>query len=363
MAALSPNLIITESNDKILKFTLNGVNVSIANAIRRILLSEIPTVVFKTTPDKCTISKNTSRLNNEIIKQRLGCIPVHITDMDIPVDKYRVVIKKKNDTDTIILCTTGDFEVYMDDKQISKADVAKLFPRDPITNDFIDFIRLRPALSSELQGEEIDMQCFLSIGTAKEDSMFNVDPTATYGNTPVPVAMNQAWTEKKKALTAEGHSKTQIEFEKKNWMILDGQRLFTPDSFDFVIETVGVFDNKQLLKLACTIMISKLQNVIENISNIGIQPSETTIPNSFDVRLEGEDYTLGKVLEYFLYENYYLGNKALSFVGFSKQHPHDDFSIIRAALREVGNHEIIRQYLMSAATQAAQLFTGISDGF
>ncbi len=38
--------------NNVLSFTLSGVNVSIANSLRRIILSEIPCVVFKTTPHK-----------------------------------------------------------------------------------------------------------------------------------------------------------------------------------------------------------------------------------------------------------------------------------------------------------------------
>ena len=37
-------------DDQYLRFTLGNANVSIANAIRRIMLSEIPCVVFRTTP-------------------------------------------------------------------------------------------------------------------------------------------------------------------------------------------------------------------------------------------------------------------------------------------------------------------------
>jgi DNA-directed RNA polymerase alpha subunit len=35
-------------DDGVLKFTLSGVNVSLANSIRRTILSDIPCVVFKT---------------------------------------------------------------------------------------------------------------------------------------------------------------------------------------------------------------------------------------------------------------------------------------------------------------------------
>ena len=44
---------LSEENNE-LKFTVNGINVSFANAFRRIILSEIPTIVFRTTPyEKC----------------------------------------------------------------------------------------------------------------------------------------------------------------------------------------------------------------------------------------------------------------------------------------------------------------------
>ena len=40
---------------------------------------------------------------------------------------------------------------------------------------------------------------------------------------------------------------------------------------------------------------------------IDIVVSETTIDNCYDVRLENEDYTMGKVLEYILYTKFYEG--------------------------------------------------------
>ena len=47
---MNPQVSDKNEIDNILKFTLHGVNVSIANAIRRIILSEIPSVVFRTFP-------------------------------------------------------------------------------------------------------------------------------------------------------------------------------------------------------------------------------------------------------------------------------------------------------------------------
>ena len=97
-----------------LKFTLSGVNVSVANALRRIILSEIPCVVFRTTPyekNDCKIEINTTRMNNEIIKQRLSCIPIHINDVDFPIDNYILEVDKKNESDSIEYVTTEDFKI------------------------------------------------------------------------------------------------------------------------------------------------------------------------------------------------------------------------------------------------------------
>jgi DNA-directed RNA polymerase subunit L len=59
--------------------------------------------------------------------------------------------------------------------------------------------------------------------------------------------------------------------------------------------------------------------------------------DSVDIVLKGEDYTIGKVIEYILHEQYYKKDKELSYIGFIKKHPHDDYSIIRMAFS--GNSE------------------------
>ena len=42
------------------------------------------------------------------------------------------------------------------------------------------------------------MECLFDIGTAKEDSAFNVVSTCCYGNTPDPVKINEIWTERQR---------------------------------------------------------------------------------------------------------------------------------------------------------------------
>ena len=97
-------------NYGVMKFTLENANVSIANALRRTILSDINTVVMDTSLEKkhITIYKNTTRFNNEILKQRLSCIPVNIKDHDA-IDNLVVEVNEVNDSDSIIYITTKDF--------------------------------------------------------------------------------------------------------------------------------------------------------------------------------------------------------------------------------------------------------------
>ena len=61
--------------DGIYRFQLSHLNVSLANALRRTILNDIPTYAFE--ESKCDIQINTGRLHNEILKHRLSCIPIH----------------------------------------------------------------------------------------------------------------------------------------------------------------------------------------------------------------------------------------------------------------------------------------------
>ncbi len=138
-----------------------------------------------------------------------------------------------------------------------------------------------------------------------------------------------------------------------------------PDSFDFVVETVGVFPNKVILQKACEVINNKLQNLIgeEQDDYMSIQKSDTTIPNCFDITLKGEDYTIGKILEFYLYEECFNKDKVCTFVGFKKFHPHDDDSIIRIAFKTSVDVDIVKQHLKNGCLKLIQVYKEISKAF
>jgi DNA-directed RNA polymerase subunit L len=364
-----PNSLISEDGD-IIKFTLAGINVSIANAIRRTILTDIKCVVFYTETyddNKCTIFENTGRLHNEIIKHRLSCIPIHSTNLETLPDKYVMELDVENDTETMIIVTTANFRIKNKEtgNYLTETETRKIFPPNQITQSFIDFIRLRPKIGDSIPGEKIKLTCDFSISSAKQNSMFNVVSKCSYGNTIDKVKVEESWFELEQRLASEGMTKEEIIFQKKNYYLLDAQRQFISDSFDFIIQTVGVFDNREIIKKSCIVLQNKFVDLIEKIESdiLMITMSESTIENSYDIILENEDYTIGKVIEYILYEKYYLGEKIASFCGFKKIHPHDTKSIIRLAYQMKTDKHMCKTHLKIVCNLAQEVFTKIYNMF
>ncbi|KAK2640116.1 hypothetical protein Ddye_027911 [Dipteronia dyeriana] len=80
-----------------MEFDLIGIDPSIANAFRRILIAELPTMAI----EKVFIANNTSVIQDEVLAHRLGLIPVtvdprlfeYISENDSPNEKNTIVFK------------------------------------------------------------------------------------------------------------------------------------------------------------------------------------------------------------------------------------------------------------------------------
>ena len=68
---------ILEKTDEYMRFIVSGVNVPFVNALRRIMITEVPTMAI----DEIVILENSSILNDEILAHRMGLIPLK-TDLD-----------------------------------------------------------------------------------------------------------------------------------------------------------------------------------------------------------------------------------------------------------------------------------------
>ena len=363
---------LSEEND-VLRFTLSNINVSLANAIRRTILNDIPVIVLGTDiyqDNKCKIKTNTGRLHNELVKQRLSSIPVHISnekEMETFPNEYILEIDIQNNTETMMIITTEDFKIKHKEsgKYMSNDEVRTIFPANQLTQSYIDFIRLRPKIGSSIPGEHISLVCDFTVSTAKVNGMYSVVSKCAYANTPDLKKIDDVWDKMREKLVSEETTKDEIEFEKKNFYLLDAQRHFEENSYDFVIQTIGQIENKQLVKKACSILRNKFSDIINGLESdiVPITMSETTIENCYDITLENEDYTVGKVLEYILYEKFYNGEEIFSFCGFKKLHPHDVDSKIRIAYKLPTDKHMLRQHVKMSCVLAIEVFDKINKIF
>ena len=336
-----------KEEDGLMSFTITNTDVSYVNALRRTILADIPIICFKTTPyeeNKANIMINTTRLNNEILKQRLSCIPICIPNLeDTPIKNYLLELDVENKMDTTYIVTTKDFKIKDLSSNIYLEDgfVKKIFPPfiPPTGNGeyYIDFVRLRPRISDEIPGERIKLTCEFAVSTARDDSMFNVTGTCSYGYTPDPEKMEEQLEIRKQKWKDEDKKESEIKFEAVNWKLLEGLRYVKKNSFDFIIQSVGIYENEKIIIKASEILLHKFE-IMKNAlaqDELEIKAADNTMENCYDVTLVNEDYTIGNILNYELYTIFYRDLKMLSYVGFKKLHPHDSDSILRLTLTDI----------------------------
>jgi DNA-directed RNA polymerase subunit L len=117
--------------------------------------------------------------------------------------------------------------------------------------------------------------------------------------------------------------------------------------------------------IACNVMNNRLAALVTlmETDELSIEPSQNAMENSYDIKLVNEDYTLGKVLEYLLYTKFFEQMKIMTYCGFKKMHPHDNYSLIRVAYRDPIDKASIKINLKSCVDDAVKVFSRIKSMF
>jgi DNA-directed RNA polymerase subunit L len=148
--------------------------------------------------------------------------------------------------------------------------------------------------------------------------------------------------------------------------LLEGLRYVKKQSFDFIIQTVGIIDNTDIIIRACHILIGKIdiQKQLLDKDELKIEKSDNTLENCYDVTLVNEDYTVGVILNNELYETFYIEHETLSYTGFKKMHPHDTDSLLRIAFTEAtSGKSAIKDILTTVIVNAVRKIESVIDCF
>jgi DNA-directed RNA polymerase subunit L len=256
-------------------FHLRNFPVSFVNALRRIVMANIPTVVLR----DVQILENTTQLPHEMLKHRFEMLPVNVSPDDTAtireamVELQIVANKEQKSVETI---TTDNFAIH--------SAREKILMRDRDLDTPILFLRVRPGEAVHIRGklavenEGVSQVCTIATG-------WHVDPELAKANRKI-------WVE-------EG--KDPREFD--NFYI---QRSYSVDSkgrpnwFDFKIESVGVLKAKDILSMAVGILRKRLDDYMkEAVTYIRREQDE----GSYTISLQQGGHTLGALLGEVIYSD------------------------------------------------------------
>lgn len=120
---------LSESQEKLVVL-IRDINPTIANTLRRAMISEVPIMAI----DEITFLKNTSALYDEIIAHRMGLIPLK-TDLSSYNLKSECKCKGKGCSLcqlTFTLAAKGPCTVYASDLKSKDKDIYPIYPKMPI---------------------------------------------------------------------------------------------------------------------------------------------------------------------------------------------------------------------------------------
>ncbi|KAJ2768956.1 DNA-directed RNA polymerase core subunit rpc40 [Coemansia nantahalensis] len=172
-----------------IEFDLVGVDASIANALRRILIAEIPTMAI----EKVYMINNTGVVQDEVLAHRLGLLPIDADPNEfqwkradsVPTDQNTIVFKLDVACEVDRSAAAGETDPkkkYINSAVYSshlvwdpKGDQEQRFATKPIrpVHDDILITKLRP-------GQAVTCELHCDKGVGKDHSKFSPVATASY---------------------------------------------------------------------------------------------------------------------------------------------------------------------------------------
>lgn len=340
----------------VLTVDIHDVDLSVVNAIRRIILSEIPMVALAFDPladanPSIDIHINHSALHNEFLAHRLSLIPMHfpadiVSDFDS--DEYQFRLKVKNSSTEMMPVTSKDIRIYKPTGEAyDDAFHKKVFPPSPITKDYVLITMLRPNLYTPEKGEEIDITFRASKDIAKTHSRWCPVSCCTFFNIVDEEAaakglqdkLKEEQRVKERALTSDEENAIKKRFESLHrFRYFHTNEYGEARTFHFKVESECGLKPEYLVSSAFQILHDKIIAFAErcNERHASIQ-SRKINDTMHELVIENEDFTLLNVIQCIVYHNEVRkkGPKAtLQYIGYHQPHPLDNKMVLKLKFTE-----------------------------
>jgi DNA-directed RNA polymerase alpha subunit len=268
--------------------------VTFVNGLRRILLHGVPTVVIR----DVQILSNTTQMPHEMLKHRMELLPVNVKPDETTLIRdanveLRILPHPTDDR----LITTDDFVVESGRNHILMKD------RDLDTP--ILFLKVRKQESVHIRGRlSIDTEVASQVCTATMS--YQIDEGLA--------------KQKREEYIATGEDVRVFDnFYRQRYY--SQNELGRPDWILLAIESVGVMQSKDILKLALNILKNQVIKWIDEGMNAIGRESEA---NVYRITLESGGHTIGSLIQEVMY-----ANQEVSFVSYDIPHPLRPTLVIR----------------------------------
>lgn len=313
-------------------FDIVDVDLSVANALRRIALTDLPVAGFRgeavdgAAEPSIDILENNGPLHNEFMSHRIGMIPICFSEkemdafgngggddpstMTFELDVSNTGVDMRN-------VTTHDIVVRRD-KEVVVADTARLFPAHHVTHAPILITRLR-------ENERLHFIARAVKSSAREHAGFSAMAKCTYTFVSDPVAADAAVG------------------------ILDKERAFRhnahgdPTHIQFRMETVNAFSVRYVVRRAFDILVDKLaasRHAIDvgDATRVSHGPAKDNMAG-YEFTFKKEDDTLGNIIQSLIHVEHIRRKPkgtapAITFVGYFCPHPLDETVVVRIVMAD-----------------------------
>ena len=378
-AKFKPSISNVEFNDGELQFILSGddeygFDKSLANAIRRTLLTDIPTVGFKINEngennDINMILNNTS-LHNEMLLHRISMIPLYINP-DNFMKNYLFECKIKHDTEhPYQFVTMNDINIYplksgfldrldkfFDEsydlseedqrilkqqlnefnhenydlkKPLSQKEKDKIVRPFPFRgNNHYSMITELKSTNTEDTFQELHFYGSPSVGYGSDHARFQGVSQATYSFTKDEDLIQDALSQK--IQFEEIDQENTEEFERK-FMLAESERYFyrdnegEPNSYNFAIKSNHYYNSETLFKKSIEILIENCETLkLEFIELLKEEDSSVSVDKVreyvYHYEISNQSHTLGNLIQSHIVRRSIKDDSFIKTCGYKKPHP------------------------------------------
>jgi len=329
-------------NSDILTFNLNNntkkIKISLANAIRRVILSDIYTYTID--EKQTTFLDNTSMLDTEFLKSRLGLIPI-ISNKEIDYDNIIIGCKKQNNDEHMVSVYVKDFycKDIVNDRNIEITD---------ITN-YPDILFAKLAYNQYIAFE----------------SKLKRNNQEYGGSNHCPVS-TCVYTFKIDNIAIDNMTKDMDVIQKKSFMTQDAQRIYErneigePNVYQFVIESIGFYSSKEIVLFSIQSLLNKLillkKEFKETDSKKITQVDDDDNLGFYYFLIDNENDTCGNLLQ-----SYINNNQNVFYCGYVIEHPLKHNFLLKIKLKENNNYDNILLIIDEALNEISDILNEINN--